>query len=260
MAEVLNGALKPSRRVDRSAEAVRAVMAGLIGPSGSTVLPNYLLGIAPGPIKRLTERYFDFPVRSHIRERGILLIRIPRTASVSLSLAVYGRVIGIPHRTALFYRKSDPILFANAVKFAVVRHPVERLLSAYYFLKQGGTDLAGPNVATRRIVQSFRTFEQFLLDYVKPNAKQLQTLDPTLHPQSSYVCDRSGEVIVENIFKLESMAPLVDFLATIGISGLEKRNTTNSNSHTLSSQLEREIFKIYEHDADLFQYSLEARQ
>ena len=223
-------------------------------------LGDAFVRVMPHPLQRLSERQFDFPISQVVRQSPLLLIRVPKTASVSLSLQIYGRVSHVPHRTALFYRQSDPEFFELATSFAVVRHPAERMRSAYRWLKSVGNELAAPNGRSRRRMQSLRNFEAFVLDLALPAFEngRLNDLDPTVHRQCDYVCDANETVIVDQIFRLERMGDVQAFLADRGITTPEARANVSRREEAIleptSSDVERAIGRIYARDYALFGY------
>jgi len=238
---------------------LRHLVRDMIGPTVALRLPDYVANVVPCPLQRLSERHFDFPIRQVVRNAHLLFIRIPRNASASVSKAVYGTVDSVPHRTALFYRTSDPAMFESKVKFAIVRNPWRRAMSAYNFLRQGGSDLAGPNAHTRKAMARIRSFESFIFDYIAPKAKQLHHLDPTVHSQSSYVCDRSGKSIVDHVFRLEDLAPLAQFLKSNDIIAPVVAANCSSGECSFEELMTPDIVKaigeIYHDDIRLFGYA-----
>ncbi len=217
----------------------------------------------PRPLQRLSERLCDFPVSTVVRKAPLLLIRVPKTASASLSLCVYGRVLThAPHRPALYYQQADPAFFIGATSFAVVRDPVKRLYSAYRWIKAEGTRFAVPNAETRRAVERIPSFKHFVLDYVHPAAEKgrLLDLDPVLHPQVSYVCDEAGAIIVGNLFKFETMAPLHRFLGEHGLQVPAKINGSRDDVGPPESWLEPDVAAaagaIYRRDIAVFGYDV----
>lgn len=238
---------------------VRKLLRSSISYNTSVSLGDSFARIAPKGVQRWSEYLFDFPVAGFIREAPLLLIRIPRTASVSLSLQIYGRVSHVPHRSARFYRDADPAFFRRITSFAVVRDPWDRVQSAYNWLKVGGNALAAPNPASRRQMKGVETFDQFVSDLVLPSARSghLADLDPTLRHQCDYVCDESGRVIVDHLFRFEEMQAVQDFLAAQGIlTPPAHANITVRSGETdaMKRRTAEMIQEVYWKDIEAFNY------
>ena len=239
------GALMPVRRAVSRAVPPRTLQ-GLAGAYAVR---------APHALQRWSERAFDFPVGRAVRDAPVLLIRIPRCASTSASLQVYGQVHGIPHRTAAFFRASDPAFFAAAVKVAVVRDPWDRAVSAYRHLVGGAPDMSRPSRRTEREARGITGFADFVIRYLAPNAHRLHALDPVLHTQSSYVCDAAGNVIVDHLVPFGRMDILQDVLAGNGVT----RSPSHANASPpglptppMASALREVIGEVYAEDVVRF--------
>ena len=186
--------------------------------------------LAPASVQRECEVLFDFPISKIVRGNSILLIRVPKTASVSLAIQVYGRISHIPHRTANFYASSDPEFFRQVNSFAVVRDPLERLRSSYRWLSHGGTSTMVPVGSASYRVRQYRHFDAFVSDYLLPASvdNYLHKLDATVHRQSDYICGPSGDIIVKNLFSLERMDLIQRFLKENGVMRGEHKLNVSS--------------------------------
>ncbi len=219
---------------------------------------------APLGLQRACERRFDFPVAEVIRSAPLLLIRVPKTASVSLALQVYGQVAHVPHRSAAFYRDADPAFFARSTSFAVLRDPWDRAVSAYRWLRGRGNGLAAPDRRGRASAAGSHSFERFVFDVLEPAAADghLRQLDPVLHPQRDYVCDAAGRVIVSRLFRLERMEAVQAFLAEHGISEPEVHTNASSRERgedaPASPDLVAAVDRIYADDAALIAREFDA--
>ena len=75
-------------------------------------------------------------ILKRIDESQLLFIHIPKNAGTTISGLLYGR--GIKHRPAIEIAAFHPLRFIRAIKFAVVRDPFERFVSAFDYLRRGG--------------------------------------------------------------------------------------------------------------------------
>lgn len=239
----------------------RDVLRSRLSHKQASDLGDAFARFVPRPLQRACERQFDFPVAAVVRGAPLLLIRVPRTASVSLALQVYGQVSHVPHRSAAFYRDADPAFFALSTSFAVVRDPWDRVASAYRWLRSRGNELAAPDRRGRASVAGVDSFERFVLDVLEPAAAagRLRHLDPVLHQQCDYVCDAAGRVIVDRLFRLERMGEVQAFLAASGVSIAEVRANASDGPggrapEDASPDVLDAIGRVYARDAALFVY------
>jgi len=141
---------------------------------------------------------------SHHRMRCVY-IHVPKTGGNAVTQMIYGlpsySVGGhIPARTFLEY---SPSLFANYFVFATIRDPFERLRSTFHFLKAGGLSQGDRRWAKKNLA-GLDTFRDFVtaLDSEKAETRLLGEVH--LRPQSDYLCDASGRLIVNRLVKVEN--------------------------------------------------------
>lgn len=136
----------------------------------------------------------------HWRSVGAIFIHVPKAAGGSVSRAIYGRPLG--HFYAVDIRRVLPADFARLYKFSVVRHPVDRLLSAYRFARAGGTADMAIRSPRRYQTAEFETFERFVLEWL--TERDVASLDGVFRPQYLYLCD-GKDIIVDEIFRFEEV-------------------------------------------------------
>lgn len=93
-----------------------------------------------------TETRGDGKVKHSLRpcdEMGCIFVHIPKAAGTSVAHGLFGR--GVGHKSIYEYRKIFGADFQEYFKFAVVRNPFSRVVSAYESLRRGGE----PGVAKR---------------------------------------------------------------------------------------------------------------
>jgi hypothetical protein len=185
-----------------------------------------------------------------------IFIHIPKTAGISVSVSLLGKSIG--NMSALYYQalfgKED---FNNYFKFAFVRNPFTRLVSAYEFLKQGG---GGPLDAKNvQIVQPYDTLEDFVINYLTPTTAKANRY---FRPQYQFICDSDNRMLIDYIGRFESIEDDYEYIRKKIGSGepLKKLNITPTSKrsvkeHYLNNVVLQKVIAIYKKDFEFFGYS-----
>lgn len=187
-----------------------------------------------------------------------IFIHIPKTAGVSVSASLLGK--GIANMPALYYRalfgKDD---FNKYFKFAFVRNPFTRLVSAYEFLQQGGGGFYDEKIVS--IIKPYKTFERFVLDYLNQNTIKISRY---FRPQYYFVCDSNGNLIIDFLGHFEHLEKDYEFIRNkIGTGEpLKKLNVTQNKKQALeeyysNEKVKQKVISIYKKDFELFGYSTE---
>lgn len=145
------------------------------------------------PIDILRRRYYW-------RASSVIFIHVPKAAGVSVSRAIYGRPLG--HFYAKEIRRFCPYDYERLFTFAVVRHPLDRLRSAYRFACKGGTAEMGMRNPKLYQTACFATFDKFVCEWLVN--QDMSSIDGVFRPQHMYVCDQD-EIIVDKLVKLEHL-------------------------------------------------------
>lgn len=185
---------------------------------------------------------------------GVIFIHVPKAAGVSVSRAIYGRPLG--HFSAKDIKKVCPKTFDSLHVFGVVRHPVDRLFSAYRFAKNGGTGVMGMKNAAYYINHpSFESFEKFVNDWLIH--QDLKKIDGVFRPQYLYLYDEDDSLLVDAVYKLEgihkSMRDLSKIINTNIV--LEHHNKSYVEPLNVTDDLIATIFNLYKKDFEFFSYS-----
>ena len=130
-----------------------------------------------------------------------IFVHVPKAAGTSIErhLRQSDKDVVGGHTTALGFRRKYPEEFASYFKFAVVREPVERFISAFSYLKQMPVHAALNN----QIVHDCESIEDFA-----EKARECPTiLEKIVHllPQHRFVCDQRGEILVDSVFRFENL-------------------------------------------------------
>jgi hypothetical protein len=203
-------------------------------------------GLLPASVGRGLGRRIDPAVRAS----STLFIHIPKNAGTSIATAIYGHSPG--HKTALFYSVAAGGLAGWEHTFAVLRDPVERFLSAYWFIQRNGTAEIAIQPGFARKLSGITTVDQ-MLDVVELNQRNLYNLDHVLRPQWWYISDLAGKIIVPTLYVVgEDLQALELSLYKSGVSGVPFRNRTEKGALTLTAAQVGRIQTLYERDVRLF--------
>ena len=205
----------------------------------------------------MTERDADPYPLGPIVEAGVVFVHVPKTGGTSVARALYG-TDGGGHRTLRDYRAELGDAFVDrAFSFAVVRDPVERLASAFRYLRAGGGNRL--DAAFRdRVLGPYATLDAFVRGWLTP-----ETLREQVHfrPQADFVTDADGRLGVDLVVRHERLAEgYAAVRRRTGRGGpLPHLNRTASvgpprPTPDLSAEARARVGELYRADFDLFGY------
>ena len=221
-------------------------------------------------IKRLLKKYhtwkFAKSQRYKVFKKGTLLnafhesktifIHIPKTAGMSLLKAIYGDVTREGHRSLYFNRialKSDK---DNYFSFSFVRTPYDRLYAAYKFLEKGGINKLD-KIAFETHLEKFKDFEDFVVNGLD---KKLIFQITHLIPQSDFLCNTKGQILVDFIGRFENLEEDVKRLSLklekeIEVDHLNKNMKELSYTDVYTNEMIEKVKEIYKKDLAIFKYN-----
>lgn len=186
-----------------------------------------------------------------------IFVHIPKNGGVSLNKLLFNNLGGghcTIKRYSLIFNKRE---FNAYYKFAIVRNPIDRLRSAYYFLKNGGLHEKDKFWFNNNLVK-FANFNDFVENWLTDS--NIYSF-PHFVPQFEYVII-AGKIMVDDVFKLENLEK--DFQKIRNRLQINKElihlNRTMSpqdNLHIYSRKCINKIHEIYRRDFEYFQYYLE---
>lgn len=185
-----------------------------------------------------------------------IFIHIPKTGGLSLSQSLFGNRGG-GHRTFFsYYPIYSPKEYQQYYKFAIVRNPWDRLVSAYFFLEEGGITETDQQWFEQNLSE-YDNFDKFVRGWVNK-----QNIYSYLHfiPQHYYVAHRD-KIMIDKVYKLENISSMIDDLNTklgVQISLPHKNKTQNRSSdyrEYYTDETKNIVGNIYQQDIKLFNYS-----
>lgn len=180
----------------------------------------------------------------------VLFVHVPKTGGTSISKIVYGR--NLPHFTAEFFDAVFGDALAGTPSFAVLRHPMLRLMSCYRFTISGGTEIMASNRFERRRLGGLESFPAFV-DFLYGCRDRLQSLPSTFHPQASFVLDKKSTVMVDRLFALDETGRLpAELHRFLGVGDIPRLNATHPAELTITPDVNAKIRELYKVDFELF--------
>jgi hypothetical protein len=206
--------------------------------------------VRQSPLARRLFRWMRHYPLPRMRKRRALFVHVPKNAGTAIATALYGAWIG--HRTALFSRTLDPMFFSQSTRFAVLRDPVDRFTSAYWFLRNGGGSERKVAEWFARSCRHIASLDE-LLSYVEEKIGNPYVLDNVLRPQVWFLQDERGDLLVDKLFVLGTDdLRLVAFLRMqFGIHELQHLNKTCKGDLVLTDRQRERIRAVYKADVEL---------
>ena len=130
-----------------------------------------------------------------------IFVHIPKAAGVSVSTSLFGNYGG-GHKTLKWYQSYfHPWTFQSYFKFTITRHPYDRLLSAYNFLKHGGMNEIDAEYSRKNLLD-ISSFDEFVLDWLD-NSRMYSVLH--FMPQCYFLRDKRGKINLDFIGRFENL-------------------------------------------------------
>jgi len=154
---------------------------------------------------------------------------------------------GVHANASSVKRCLPPHLYSSYFKFAFVRNPWDRLVSRFHYFKKT------PSHRLHTLVEAMSSFPEFA-------RWEMKRANPGLH-QYKYLCNRSGELIVDFVGRFESLNE--DFATVcerVGLPiSLPHLNSSKRNSYIdyYDEALRDEVGRFFEKDIELFDYRFE---
>lgn len=197
-----------------------------------------------------------YPYLPYNYRHKLIFIHVPKCGGTSI-LADLNKGARVPryHADWRAYRQADPTAFEGFYKFAVVREPADRLLSAYRYLQAGGNGVDDRWIS-KLINERYDSFERFALEYLDHDTVHEHLL---LRPQYLFLYDGSADCKIDRIIKYENFTEEVpQVFQRLGLRQDKVSHTNRSSggnsSNTLPEHTHEQIKNLYRRDYDLLGY------
>ena len=171
---------------------------------------------------------------------------------------LYGEYRPIGHTSMISYEMYDRRKYEEYYKFTFVRNPMDRFVSAYFFLKKGGISLADKKFS-KRYVLPYDEFSDFVHSLKSGRTRNAVINWIHFRPQYLFLLDSNLEMHLDFIAKVENFDNDLNHIAeNLGVPLLSKEvvnQTNHPESRKVYSNEDWEFVKnIYEKDIELFGY------
>ena len=108
------------------------------------------------------------------------------------------------HYSAVQYRAADPENFAAYYKFAFLRHPLDRLVSAFAYYTNSSRHASHIAFAQRHFAD-LPDFPSFLKALADPWFRARLFTATHFRPQVEFVADHRGAILVDELYRFDEM-------------------------------------------------------
>jgi hypothetical protein len=190
------------------------------------------------------------------KNKKLLFIHIPKTGGKSVKQALTGSDFEVfPHTK---FSQVPPFIRDQYFVAAFVRNPWARLVSTFFYLRQGGQNIFDEIKRSLIIGEYLNDFERFVKKELQENSEFL--LQQILFtPQYRFLVNEEGSLGVDYIGKVESFTKDFDSLCEIiGVQDVElpHHNKSNHSSYTeyYDSQMVSIVRELYHKDIEILEY------
>jgi len=183
-----------------------------------------------------------------------IYVHIPKTGGISVNDALWGNPGGVHKTMEQYARIFSPQTLEEYFKFAIVRNPWDRLVSAFFFLKDGGKHSRDAKWAEDHL-SSFDEFEDFVLNWLNE-----ENIHKGIHfiPQADFL-KLNGSIKVDFIGSLESIEEDFDHIKQkIGLENARlphKNRSARADYRTYyTEETKNKVAKLYAEDIALKNY------
>ncbi|MFC3883543.1 sulfotransferase family 2 domain-containing protein [Bacillus songklensis] len=218
-----------------------------------------IYNMVPSELKLWFSRVSENPYKEMEDDNKVIFVHIPKAAGNGIKKSLFGQTISPGHYFAVHYKKEDSQKFNSYYKFTIVRNPWDRLVSAYFFLKQGGK-CAADYEFSQRYLKDFESFRCFVLKLKDTNFQKRMMRWMHFIPQYKFVFDENDKLAVDYLGKFESIEEDFNYLK----NKLQKQSAVlkkeNQSKHKpyweyYDEEMVEIVGEIYREDVERFKYS-----
>lgn len=187
---------------------------------------------------------------SHFVRSQSIFIHVPKSAGMSVVKALYGKNSS-NHDTWREYYYRDRGMFERFFKFAFVREPIDRFISAYDYLLKGGKSEI--DVYWRdKYIYGYGDVNEFVLAGGLERA--MKNKAEHFIPQADFLC-RGNNLVMDFVARYENIERDFQYISSVvGGESLEVINKNDKKAAFLSDASVNKLKQLYEKDFKIFGY------
>lgn len=162
-----------------------------------------LLSLAPQYQQRHIERVLKGRAvyQPCFDQHQALFIHVPKSAGRSIVRGLFD-VKSVEHAPAEWYQRLDREKFEQYFKFTFVRNPWDRAVSAYTYLKNGGSAASEDDRHWSRFVNEYDSFDEFVCQWMTADNIMRNAL---FTPQTLFLQDEYGRMAMDFVGRFEHL-------------------------------------------------------
>ncbi len=196
--------------------------------------------------------YFNRILKKHIEETNTIFVHVPKAAGTSIVNLLYKRHDWCHLALCDYEFEIGKEKFNSYKKLTFVRHPVDRFISAFNYLKYTSS-IEYDKCWAHKYINSLDINEFVSVWLTEENVKN-SSIDH-FRTQMSFICDKR---CFNGIFKVEEMNDkeneITKFIPDFSLGFRKNKSVTKENILTKKS-IDR-IFEVYKCDFDNFGYEI----
>ncbi|MDT8878311.1 sulfotransferase family 2 domain-containing protein [Halomonas saccharevitans] len=196
-----------------------------------------------------------------VKATGILFLHIPKCAGVSVNNALYSS-LGAGHTDLdRILVGLGPLEFTNVFKFSIVRNPWDRLVSAYFFLKNGGFGQRDKEFFDSHL-SHYKSFDHFVRDWL--SEENVMRWNHFI-PQHKFLSIVGGVVDLNYLCFFESLeedfSNIYDAKQWERFKGLSMDNKSSHKDYRIyyTDETIKAVESVYKEDVELFGYDFHGK-
>ena len=220
---------------------------------------HFLLLHAPSSLNRIAFKMWgkSCPYFAVNDIHKAIFTHIPKCAGNSIQMALFSEKVS--HNYLWLYKVYDRKRFRNYFKFTFVRNPYDRMVSAFFFMKNGGMHCEDQLWADKYL-WNFQTFNDFITKMDQsPEFFKLIMSQQHFQQQYLFVTDYRKRLLVDYIGRFESLNKDFKHITEYLNIKAKKLNHTNKGKHLdwheyCTKSIKDKIYEYYRQDFELFGY------